>query len=696
MTDYRYKAFISYSHKDEAWGKWLHRALETYRVPRHLVGSQGRFGQVAARVAPVFRDREDLSSAADLSASVKDELAASETLIVICSPSGAASPWVNEEVRHFRELGRAERIFALVVDGDPASRNPGDRCFPPALVESEDGTALEPLAADARDHADGKQLARLKLVAGIVGIRLDDLRQRDMQRRHRVWMISAAGAMVVAMTTTVLAIVAINARNQAENRREQAENLVGYMVSDLQDDLSEVGRLDILQGMGGEVAKYLESLDSGEVTDTSLQQQALVWRHLGTASMDQWKLDESMHQFVNSRDVLRELYRRDPQDVERVYELAQAEFWVGYTDLERGEYDAAQQALEAYLALADLLGEMEPGNPEWLMERSMAHGNLAALTIRRESNDLARALDDIEVSVELNRRALDIEPENENYLSAYTEALAWAADTQMGICDLVGALDSRRENVNIARSLAEKQPGNVNLSARYAYSLTGLANLEWQAGSSDRAQIHMQEAATILGRLFALDRSNLDMSWGELLRRYYLAAFQAETSEPAAVLDDFSTLYEPLRAAISADESEYDTRSREWVRFRIDYAQAAWRAGEAERAEKLWSAAVDDLRRWISSDSDGEPWVDELVKAKFVGWRYASAFQDPMPNERLDSGREHISCVDRSLLAMQALIDGDQARAVAHAQHLLERGYAEPAFMRICRHYGLCPGAELH
>jgi hypothetical protein len=34
---YKYKAFISYSHQDKKWGDWLHKALETYRVPKGLV-----------------------------------------------------------------------------------------------------------------------------------------------------------------------------------------------------------------------------------------------------------------------------------------------------------------------------------------------------------------------------------------------------------------------------------------------------------------------------------------------------------------------------------------------------------------------------------------------------------------------------------------------------------------------------------
>ena len=63
---YRYKAFISYSHRDQKWAGWLHRAIETYRVPKHLVGQQTSMGTIPARTAPVFRDRDELASATDL------------------------------------------------------------------------------------------------------------------------------------------------------------------------------------------------------------------------------------------------------------------------------------------------------------------------------------------------------------------------------------------------------------------------------------------------------------------------------------------------------------------------------------------------------------------------------------------------------------------------------------------------------
>ena len=122
----RYKAFISYSHQDESWARWLQRTLESYRIPRHLVGRPTPFGKVPSRLSPVFRDREDLSSATDLSQSIKRELEQSETLVVICSPASAGSRWVNEEIRYFQSLGRADRIHALIVDGEPEELGRGD------------------------------------------------------------------------------------------------------------------------------------------------------------------------------------------------------------------------------------------------------------------------------------------------------------------------------------------------------------------------------------------------------------------------------------------------------------------------------------------------------------------------------------------------------------------------------------------
>jgi tetratricopeptide (TPR) repeat protein len=231
--NYKYQAFISYSHSDEKWASWLHKALEAYRPPKQLVGRQTPMGRVPERFAPVFRDREELATSTSLGEMLTEALRASACQVVICSPRAAKSRWTNEEILAFKRLGKAHRIFALIVDGEPgASENPDtadQECFPPALIHElgEDNELSEirsePIAADARPGKDPKHAAKLKLLAGMLGVGYDDLRQREVQRRHRRMMVLTTAAFVGMAITSGLAVTAYLARIEAEQQRQIAE-----------------------------------------------------------------------------------------------------------------------------------------------------------------------------------------------------------------------------------------------------------------------------------------------------------------------------------------------------------------------------------------------------------------------------------------------------------------------------------------
>ncbi|HEY9282281.1 MAG TPA: toll/interleukin-1 receptor domain-containing protein [Pyrinomonadaceae bacterium] len=208
--EFKYWAFISYSHRDEEWAQWLHKELETYRVPKRLVGRQTALGPVPPKLFPVFRDREELPGSADLGGNISGALLRSRTLVVVCSPRSAASRWVNEEIKTFKVLGREDRVLCLIVDGEP---NATDRpelgqpeCFPPALRfrVGADGALtedrVEPIAADARKGKDGRENSKLKILAGLLGVGFDELRQREQQRRRRqAFQRAGAGVVILAL-----------------------------------------------------------------------------------------------------------------------------------------------------------------------------------------------------------------------------------------------------------------------------------------------------------------------------------------------------------------------------------------------------------------------------------------------------------------------------------------------------------------
>jgi|694.fasta_scaffold16262_4 hypothetical protein len=205
---FTYWAFISYSRKDESLAKKLHRAIETYPIPRALRGRIGRDGPIPAKLFPIFRDREELPLSSDIGSSIEDALRASRYLIVLCSPNSAKSDWVNEEVRRFKAMGREDRILAIMLDGTPNAvrrgQNPSEECFCPALAHdvAPDGTILdtkaEPIAGDFRENGERWSVILMRCLAGITGLGYDSFARRDAARRRRTRLLLAACGILTA------------------------------------------------------------------------------------------------------------------------------------------------------------------------------------------------------------------------------------------------------------------------------------------------------------------------------------------------------------------------------------------------------------------------------------------------------------------------------------------------------------------
>ena len=159
-----YYAFISYKSEDVEWAIWLQHELEHYHLPASYNGRT----DIRQELRPVFRDIDELS-AGNLPEQIQQALENSQNLIVVCSPQAAASPWVNQEVETFISLGRTDRIFPFIVEGDSPKE-----FFPPALLALPKNE--ERLGGDAAKQ--GRDIAFVKVVAGMLGLGFDSLWNR--------------------------------------------------------------------------------------------------------------------------------------------------------------------------------------------------------------------------------------------------------------------------------------------------------------------------------------------------------------------------------------------------------------------------------------------------------------------------------------------------------------------------------------
>lgn len=514
----RYTAFISYSHKDAGHARWLHRKLEGYRIPRRLAGTDGEHGPIPARLTPIFRDREELPAAGDLTERVRAALAASDTLIVLCSPDAAASLWVAREIEVFRALHPGRPIYAAIVAGDPAD------CFPPAL---HDGSAAEPLAADLRKDRDGRRLGLLKLVAGLAGVGLDALVQRDAARRVRRVTAVTALALIALLSMSVLTVVALRARAEAERQRAEAEGLIEFMLTDLRERLKGVGRLDVMTAVNQRALGHYARQELRALSSDQLQRRAEILHAMGEDEATRGDDEGAMRLFREAARTTEALLAQEPDNPERIYGHAQSEFWVGYIDYQRGDFARARPPFQRYRSLAGRLLDIDPDNPEWRKEAGYAEGNLCSTALGTPA-DPAEALRACLAALDQMETAARLAGDPTALASDLANRHAWLADAYLENKRYREAMDQRRRQEALLETQIERDPRNMNLRDLLVTNQMALAGLEARLGNVASARRRLSQALEITDMLVVWDPSNGD--WAKRRRdvRAKLTALNAD------------------------------------------------------------------------------------------------------------------------------------------------------------------------
>ena len=497
----RYWAFISYSHKDAAFGRRLHSRLENYVLPARLVGRLTPQGPVPRRLAPIFRDREELPAAHDLSAEVRAALKASRSLVVVCSPSAAGSHWVGREIEVFRALHPDRPILAAVREGEPAD------CFPQALRQTGAGEAIEPLAADFRRGRDGEQLGLLKLVAGIAGVGLDELVQRDAHRKTQRVTAVTAGALVVALLMGLLAAFALTARSEAERQRSEAEGLVEFMLTDLRDRLKGVGRLDVMTAVNERALHYYGDEDLDRLSVDSLERRARILHAMGEDDETRGDDKAALKKFREAARTTAALLAEAPNDPERIYDHAQSEFYFGLVDFGRGRYQAAKPAFVKYKRLIDKLNAIVPNNPKYLREEGYADEDLCIIELKPPSDPKA--------AVGLCRSALfatEGAARTSKIEAGISDDLvnrhAWLADAYLAFGDGPAARAERLAEERILRRELAADPNSMFHKADWVSLEIALALLDENANRRRDANERLMGAQQVLNVMTAFDPKN--------------------------------------------------------------------------------------------------------------------------------------------------------------------------------------------
>lgn len=699
---FRYRAFISYSHQDKSWAGWLHKTLEAYVVPKRLVGQITAAGVTPRRLSPIFRDRDELASATDLGNKVNQALTQSECLVVICSPRAATSRWVDQEVRAFKRLGRSERVFCLIVDGEPgASELPGretEECFAPALrhplgTDGALGAArTEPIAADVRPGKDGKTNAKLKLIAGMLDIGLDALKRREMQRRTRRVAVVAVVALSVMTVTTVLAIAAVIARNAAvaashaaERRQKQAEDLVDFMLGDLNEKLAQASRLDIMESVDDQAMNYFQSMPTADVTDETLAQRVKALERIGSVRLDQGHLPAAMASYQAALKLAAPFAAAAPADVTR--QLACAEVWafIGMTHWRQGELDPAQQSFAAAQALLQRAHGLAPDEPRLQFQLATIDNNIGHVLEAR--GQLDEALIQYGNMLPLMQQLVATQPGNTEWMSSLGSAYNNLGRLALMRGELAAAVAHYAADDTIEAALATRDPKDVSQRDNMLTVRAILGRTQALTGDLKTGMVSLQQAVDIATQLSAVDPSNTDF-------REHAALYAIQLSRLRRLSGDLPTATALTAralttfAALTAQDPANTAWQREFAEARLEQAAQSRAAGRIDAARTQSGAALRALEPMLSRQPQ-----DRATLLATAGARLSLAAVDDAPAARprredalhamqaVKSGRD-----DPRLLALQVetLLALDRtAEAQPVIRQLWNSGYRDAALLQI-------------
>ncbi|WP_108513712.1 TIR domain-containing protein [Bradyrhizobium algeriense] len=497
-TKRRYRAFISYSHKDTGWAKWLHRELEKYRVDRDLVGRETATGKIPQNLRPIFNDRDDFASGHSLKEATTLALDSSEFLIVICSPRSAASLHVNEEIRLFKILGRSSRIIPIIIDGEP--NHPELECFPPALKFEvlSDGQVseipVEPVAADAREIADGREVAKLKVIAGLLGVGLDEIRRRAARaaRTRLIGLGITAGAMgILAIVAGLAAWIAHTRAIEAEQRLDWALETAGSITSKTVSFKNRFGvPAPVLSDLLQEVERLLGRLTQQGVNSPELaRREAQLYQALSNGNRDTGNTAKALLQAKLALDKLAYFSARKDNSSQMGNDIAWARMQIGSLLKQQNKHeDAKKEFLEAQQIFKQLVAS-EPRNPQWQSGLGASLKRLAdLLAVQGNQVEAKAALDE---RIAIDRKLLQLYPSHNPYKENLASALNDRGDLNLNSNEFKEAHSLYKEALSINSSLNAVDPANVNWMESFAQSQQNVGySLERQGNTAEAVDLY--------------------------------------------------------------------------------------------------------------------------------------------------------------------------------------------------------------
>ena len=141
----------------------------------------------------------------------------------------------------------------------------------------------------------------------------------------------------------------------ATKHREKAESLINFMLFDLRDRLESLGRLDILEPAAKQALEYFDQRAGGDETPEAARKRLVALNNIGNVWRDQGKREAAREAYEKALAIAERLAAKDPGNAGWQRDVSVNYIKIGDVRRDEGDRKGALAAYEKALAIAKRL-----------------------------------------------------------------------------------------------------------------------------------------------------------------------------------------------------------------------------------------------------------------------------------------------------------------------------------------------------